>query len=167
MRGVCRPQPMVGAAVPCRPPRQPTPPTNGRGGSPLPPARPQPNGRGGSPLPPAASQPMVGAAVPCRPPRQPDREAVSLKTCSLVFVSETCGAFRRNVSEPFVAPRSLFSTISTFSTAIPVRAAGDCRPYRWTTHGQTRAGGRGLPPLPLERAHAPPLSLHFLHFLHG
>ena len=22
-----------------------------------------------------------------------------------------------------------------FSTAIPVRAAGDCRPYRWTPHG--------------------------------
>ena len=35
---------------------------------------------------------MVGGAVLCGPPRQPDREAVSLKTCSLVLVSGTRGA---------------------------------------------------------------------------
>ena len=55
--------------------------------------RPQPNGRGGSPLPPAA---------------HPDREAVSLKTCSPVFVSGTCGAQGETLVEPFVAPRSFF-----------------------------------------------------------
>ena len=56
-----------------------------------------------------------------------------------MFLSGTCGAQGETLVEPFVAPRSFFSTISTFSTAIPVRAAGDCRPYRW----------RGLTPPPL------------------
>ena len=116
---------------------------------------------------------MVGAAVPCRPPRQPDREAGSLKTCSPVFVSGTRGAQGVALVEPFVAPRSFFSTISTFSTANIVRAAGDCRPYRWTTHG---------PPLYIfyilytvkfiarrdtqSHAEKSPI-LHSLHFLHG
>ena len=191
---------------------------------------------------------MVGAAVPCRPPRQPDRDAVSLKTCSPVFVSDTCGAQGETLVEPFVAPRSFFYILYilytvklphagqlgqpgqpgrvgrtrypplyilytvnklrwatkaslTFRRLLRTprpqpngRGGSPCRPprpYHWTPHGpppfyisytvrispssprspdlhgQTRAGGRGLPPLPLEGAHGHPLSLHFLHFLHG
>ena len=97
----CRPprhQPTVGAAVPCRPPRPQ--PTVGAA-VPCGPPCPQPSGRGGSPLPPAA---------------HPDREAVSLKTCSLVFVSGTCGAQGETLVEPFVAPRSFFYILYIFYT---------------------------------------------------
>ena len=59
---------------------------------------------------------MVGAAVPCGPLHQPDRETVYLKSCSPLFVSGTCIAFRRSVSEAlccsseFIPPPSLFLT---------------------------------------------------------
>ena len=57
---------------------------------------------------------MVGTAVPCGPsPPPPDREAVSLKTCSLVLVSGTCGAQGVALVEPFVAPRSFFYILYT------------------------------------------------------
>ena len=59
---------------------------------------------------------MVGAAVPCGPLHQPDRETVYLKSCSPLFVSGTCIAFRRSISEAlccsseFIPPPSLFLT---------------------------------------------------------
>ena len=114
------PKPMVGAAVPCRPPRPQ--PTVGAA-VPCGPPCPQPHGRGGSPLPPA-------------PP--PDREAVSLKTCSPLFLSGTCGASRRSVSVAFCCSSEFLLHVLLISTAIPVRAAGTAAP--------TVGGGSRSPP---------------------
>ena len=112
---------MVGAAVPCRPPRPQ--PTVGAA-VPCGPSH-QPHGRGRSPL---------------RPAVPPDREAVSLKTCSPLFLSGTCGALDGALATSFVAPRSFFSHSP--------RSPRSPRPFP--------CGRQGLPPLPLDASRSPP-----------
>ena len=120
---------MVGAAVPCRPPRQPTPPTNGRGGSPLPPAASPTNGRGGSPLPPAAT-PTNGRGGSPLPPAATTRSRSGLSKNLFACVRE------RNLRSPRRSVSVAFCRSSEF--------------ILHDLHGHSRAGGRGLPPLPLD-----------------
>ena len=87
----------------------------------------------------------------------------------LLGVSSTFSTYSTRLINPCGRQGTAAPTIRTthgrplyiFYTVKPVRAAEDCRPYRWDDtrppilhilHGKlTRAGGRGLPPLPLGR----------------
>ena len=90
---------------------------------------------------------MVGAAVLCGPPRPADAPRTHGRGRSPLRPAAPLDATRddwdgRDIRDspgclgcPRCPVYSHLSLTLQLSTAIPVRAAGDCRPYRWTLHG--------------------------------